>query len=653
MEPWKLYRQTADEKPWKAYAKPAAPDPMLHIDPTEGMSIAEKYMAGIGKSLYDTARGAGQIVGLVSGKDMADTNRLDAPLMNTTAGKLGNVTGMIGQTLLPGGVLKGVGALANAPKLVSAGNMLLNPASYKGAAAVGAGFGMLQPVEGNSASDVALGKLTGAGGGAVGGVVGQGIGRAIGATAQAAKALIDPLTEKGQQRIVGRTLERFAGDPNSIYRAAEYSSAIPGVKPTLAEAALDPGISGLQLSVMNADPAAKSLIVNQGINNNAALLDALRAISRDDAARAAAVDARDSVANTLYGNAFNADKMRSGLGKDYADVTLVALKAKDAVAQGGLMLGGKGVNVSKFQPDDLATNGLRELAKRPGFQSAVNQARELAANKGVMLKDPLQSLEGLHYVKLALDDMSSGPVAATSLGRNAQAAYGDMRNLLAQELEKVSPLYANARNVYAQMSQPINQMDVGAELYNKLAPALVDQSGVATRLAPGSYAQALRNSEALVKKATGRDSTSLADIMSPEQMRAINGVGADIGRKNAADDMAKTLGSTTAQNLAAQNLLRRVLGPLGLPDGALESQFLGGVSKAIAAPYKLTGSEQEIASKLAQSMSDPRIARSMVMEANKQGVAKKLSGALLKGGLLMQYPGMYIGGTSSGLLSQQ
>lgn len=104
-----------------------------------------------------------------------------------------------------------------------------------------------------------------------------------------------------------------------------------------------------------------------------------------------------------------------------------------------------------------ASPELEALAKRPGFQQAMQQAEKLASDQGVQLGDPLKSVQGLHYVKLALDDMMQ-PNAASALGRNQQSALQGTKQALLSEIEKISPLYAQAKDVFQSMSKPVNAM---------------------------------------------------------------------------------------------------------------------------------------------------------------------------------------------------
>lgn len=159
-------------------AKPAA----NRYDPTEGMSTGDKVLAGVGKAFADLGRGAGQMarggleavgakgaadsMGLPTEADIAESRRLDAPLMNTGAGMAGN----IGGSLIP----------AVATAAIPGAN------TYTGAAAGGALMGLLNPtVEGES-------RLANAGLGAATGAAGQGVANLVGRAVAPVRSSLSP-----------------------------------------------------------------------------------------------------------------------------------------------------------------------------------------------------------------------------------------------------------------------------------------------------------------------------------------------------------------------------------------------------------------------------------------------------------------------------
>lgn len=115
-------------------------------DPTEGMSTFDKVAAGAGKAVVDTLRGAGQWLGLADREQVAEARALDAPLMKTTAGKVGNFAGNVA--------------------LLAPASMIPGASTIPGAALVGAGMGAMQPSvsTGETLSNIALGGVGGAGG---------------------------------------------------------------------------------------------------------------------------------------------------------------------------------------------------------------------------------------------------------------------------------------------------------------------------------------------------------------------------------------------------------------------------------------------------------------------------------------------------------
>lgn len=133
-------------------------------------STTQNALAGAGKAFVDTARGAGQLVGAVSNQDVADSRARDAPLMATTAGKVGNLAGNIAIT---------------APMLAIPGANTL-----AGAALIGAGSGALQPhtSAGEQLLNTGIGTLAGAAGQAVGQRLAKGATTSLADRAAAAQA---------------------------------------------------------------------------------------------------------------------------------------------------------------------------------------------------------------------------------------------------------------------------------------------------------------------------------------------------------------------------------------------------------------------------------------------------------------------------------
>lgn len=607
--------------------------PEQKYDPTEGMSGTEKFAAAYGGVMpkiatgikqgateianaaqglpasFGAIPGVGGAIDLIKGgaklagvnDDMVAQQRaaadeqkhLDAPLLNTGAGKAGNIAGNVAAAI-PAAFIPG----AN---------------TYSGSALTGALYGGAQPTGADDSRTENMGF------GAATGMASQALGRLVGAGYQAGKAYLAPLTQKGQEGIVARTLARFSANPDALLTGGE-ESAIPGVQRTLAEATLDPGIAGLQLATKNSDPIAKSQLLGQELKNQGARLSALNDIAQTPAARQAAVAAREAATKPLYEAASTAQ-----VPADDALKTLLNRPSlQKAWARAAQLAGERGEKLVSGQdiPAQVIPTGLLDANGKPFTKEIAEQSATYSG-------------KGLHYLKMALDDLIDNP-QVSGIGKNELGAITGTKKELLNWMDNAIEPYGAARKTFSQMSQPINQMDVGRQLYEKLVPALTENSEIPTRVTAQQYANALRNAEQTVKSATGMD-MPIEKIMSPEQMATLKNIASDLGRKASTDDLAKTLGSTTAQNLAAQNLMRQTMGPLGVPNGWMEGEAMPSIAQALMAPYKLTGADQAINQRLAEALMNPKKAAELLQRVpagDKGKLVELLSRAAVPAGIL-------------------
>lgn len=161
------------------------------IDPTEGMSVYDRFMAGVGKGVVDTGRGVGQLarsvlpnsmadsIGLPTKQDIDYSRQLDEPLMNTGSGMAGDIAGNVASFALPGAAAMKYGGMI--PKVggivQKAGELAVMPKGIKNSAISGALMSLLQTT---GEKDSALKQMLM--GGAIGGVlpvVGAGVGKGV------------------------------------------------------------------------------------------------------------------------------------------------------------------------------------------------------------------------------------------------------------------------------------------------------------------------------------------------------------------------------------------------------------------------------------------------------------------------------------------
>lgn len=551
------------------------------VDPTEGMSGLEKFRAGIGKSFADigrTGRRAANMVGIGSYDQAAaaEDARLDKPLTETGAGMAGKVVGDIALTAVPGyraQQLATQGIRAGATMLPRAAGMAARGAApYVGAAGSGALVGAALSPE-----DLSGGATTGA----VFGAGGEALGRVASAAYAGGKAALEPVTQRGRERILRRTLERFATDPAAVRAAAQNPQIlVPGAVPTLAEATLDPGIAQLQRGAMSASPDVASALAQSRGAQVAAYrqsLDDLAGAGR----RPALEQARETTADALY----------------------------ERARQEPLQM------TPQLEPQ------VRELLERPSIQRAIGEARNLARERGMVIDDPAGSAAGLMYVDRALGDQIGD--AVRSGNNNLAGALRDTQEELRTLLDQIAPSYGQARQTYVQMSRPINQMAIGEQLRNTALPPLDDLSqGALARVNANAYANALRNADRTAAQATGLRSATMADVMDPAQMATVQGIGQDMARYAAAQEMARVPGPATAQYLGAQNVIRQFLGPLGIPQSAADTMIGRVTTGLLNFPFQMTQSQTE--QMLAQALSDPQVAARLMNTADPRTIMEIL-----------------------------
>lgn len=525
-------------------------------DKVARMGSLARFGEGGAVALENLARGIGQRMGLVSDQDVATARQRDAAIMDTPAGQLGNIATNVG-VLAPTALIPGANTMA-------------------GAALLGGATGALQPTTADEST------LKNAGIGAAAGPAALVAGRLVGAAYQGGRSLLAPFTAAGQERIAADSLQRFAGDaPAAAQALRNPPRLLPGDAPTVAELTQDAGLAQLQRTLTNADPQMGAAMSARNQQQMAARLGAVRGIARDDAARAAAVQARDDVAGGLYRQAMD--------GFDPANVS------------------------------PQASAAAADLMMRPSLRDAVQQARWLAQDAGQTLDDA-GSLQGMHWTNQALDD-AIGTAPQTGIGQARLRSMTGNRNALLTLMDDISPDYALARNVYADMSRPINQMDIGRSLADALQPAMSDFGGI-TRETGARFTNALRNADQTAARATGFRGAGMADVMTPEQMDTLRLVGESLARKANANELGRAVGSPTAQNLSSEHVLRSLLGPTGLPQGWAESTLLQSLMRPVQ--FVARSGDERVRQVLSDAMLDPQAAARLLELAQQRGLAQRL-----------------------------
>lgn len=515
-------------------------------------SAWENFAAGMGKAFYDTGRGIGQLAGIVSEEDVAESRRLDAPLMRTGAGQLGNIGGYVAQIVGPGAVAGGVAKAA--PSTAGAANAVRSaflPTSLAGNVGQGAALGFVQPVtEGESN----LGNA------AMGGAFG-GAGYMIPGAVRAGKAaLIDPLTDAGNERILARALQQNATDPNNLLNP--QTLPIPGYQPTLAEATMDPGIASFQRAIINASEGGqvKGAVEAARSANNAARMAALEGLAppvAEATARRAAVSA------PLY------EAARSGVA----------------------------------QVDDQ----FRALMSRPSIKEGLRIARKLASESGENLPKKPEQFSGAHlqYVNEALGDMID---KATKAGANKEAArIIKTREELLGWIEQQIPEYNQAQRVFREASREVDQAKIARQVLKRGTSPGADAITGDRILATNQTQRAIRDLEGTARQAKVKGDPG--KILTQQQQATLDAVATSLDRLVAAERLGTNRGmSATAQNLAGMNALSQ----LGLPSGLMNLGPVGRLAGVLDTAFKVAGVPERLQARLAQIVVDPQQARAII-----------------------------------------
>ena len=566
-----LHRKFYSDMPFKQFNNAIEYD--IKSDPTEGMSGLDKFRAGVGKSMVDTVQGLGQMVGLTSREDVAESRKLNAPLMATGAGKAGDIAGNVATTL----------PLAFVP----------GANTMKGASLIGAATGAVQPSVDTSET------LTNIAGGGAGGAGGLLLGRGVAAGYQGVTGMLRPMTEKGREQIASEVLQRSATNAGRAAQDGAYAREIvPGSKPTMGQVANDPGLAQLERTLVNNPDTAGPLMA--------------RYAEQQEARRRAIGD--------IAGTAEHRTAIKEGR-------EIFGRQDYDAARAAGV----DPAMATAMQPQ------IDSLMRRPTMINIADDAKRLAADNDMSLTN-MGSVDGLHWMKKALDLKIGAAQNPASASHQDLGALLKMKSDLMDTLEQIAPAYKTANDNYAGMSKAINAMDVAADLQKRLYKNAEWGSG---KEMGSTYQGALSSAFDSVKKQTGMNK-GIEEIMTPSDLKMLEAVARDLSRKEAGQTMGRAVGSPTMQNMMGQNMVDRIAGPLGMPQSFSQSVL----ASAISRPYNfvMKSAQPQISAVLAEAMADPKRAAQLLKMVQQPSKLGALSQSAEK---YLPIPGILAGNGSS------
>jgi hypothetical protein len=513
----------------------------------------ESFLAGATKSAIDPVMAGAQLVTGGRGGVSEAVQRLAQEAEGySQANPASYMGGRIGGAILPAaGIASGVGAI---PSFARA-NPFVQSAAVTGVA--GGIQGGLTPVETGATGmpmyeemgkDAAIGAAIGAPLGAIAPAV-----SALGSkVAQGARGIVEPLYERGQERILGRFLRETAGGESAKamrnLRAAQ--PLIAGSMPTAAEVAGVPSLAALQRTAVGISPASTNLVAARQQAQIEARANALRNIAPESRV-SKYTDLRERVADDLY---------------------------TDAI---------KPIDLGQITPK--LTKEISSLTKTPAIQEAMTQAQVNAANKGIDIADPAGSMRGLHETKMALDRQIK-TVKAKLERDNAGATSSELDGLNAAKtrllgfIETISPEYKTARLTYERLSKPVDQLESIAKLAKK-------------SISP--------ENEKIFASRFSNDLQKVIDEgkLSERQLARLNLIKEDLARSKFAETAGKGVGSDTVQKLAYSNMMQTAGIPTALT-GSAASGVLGNVASRTG-DVLYGRANREMAQKLAEALMSP------------------------------------------------
>lgn len=582
----------------KRIDKQAAEDRELY-NPTKGMSGTDKFLAGVGKAMTDVGRGVGQLAnpvmdflsprrqtlsGLITGdkpeSHVEQGRREIAESRARDAALLDTGAG------LAGNIVGNVTTLAPAMFIPGVNTLA-------GSAAVGAGAGLLQTSEstGETLRNVAIG-----------GIISPAAilaGRGIQAGAAGLGAVRDTFTRAGQNRIAQDVLRASATNADDAARNLRAAQPlVPGSTPTAAQVARDPGLAQLERTMLN-NPEMAAPLQRRFLEQQAARNQAVRNVAGTDDYFNAIRDGR-----RIFGNEDYARAMQQGIDPQMAQA---------------------------MQPQ------IQSLMARPSMQQAQNVARRLAAESDQAIDD-FGSIQGMDWLKKALDNqISAASQPGNALGRADLRALMQTRDDLLSVLDEVAPAYREAGQNYAQMSRQVNSMEVARDLLRRYEPVSA-QYGNNSREMANAYQRALSDATDSVKRQTGMN-LPLDSVMNHGDITALENVARDLARKQYTQEAGKAVGSNTAQNMVSQNLLRRFMGPTGLPEGLVDNTVL----QTLLRPVEFAGrlATPNIQNRMTELMLDPQATAAALQAARAYQAPAANGNALLR---LATQPALLTGG---------
>ena len=377
-------------------------------------------------------------------------------------------------------------------------------------------------------------------------------------------SMVQPFTQAGRETIVGNLLNRLATDPTRAQlNLSRAEPLVPGVQPTTAATAFDPGLASAETAIRALDQTGA--FPSRLSANQQALLEGFRKLSGKPGSVAVAELKRTDVTKPLREQAF-------------AGVTV------DPVTfQTGIRL--------------VVNQAIDNVMKSPvGVRQDVETAMKFATDRVARAKSPME----LYEIRKDLAAAAQGKYNQEN--PSLRLASGQLKQVIAavdDVIDAAAPGFKDYMSKYSKMSGPIDQMKMLQEIERRVTTGQPNLMTGEPVLAAGSLRRQLAN------KAEELD----LKLSIPAQTRLDNIID-EINRGMAATAPGvKPPGSDTFKNMSMGNLIGRVFS-----ESMATNTTLRTMTRPLDFLYKLP--DEQIQQLLVQAMLDPKMAAMMMAKAN-------------------------------------
>ena len=375
--------------------------------------------------------------------------------------------------------------------------------------------------------------------------------------------MVQPFTQAGREVIVGNVLNRLATNPEAAQaRLAGAAPLVPGVRPTTAGTAFDPGLAASETAIRALDQSGA--FPSQISGNQQALLDAYRRLSGGPGSIPYAETKRGGITGPMREQAF---ENRVPVIADAIEAQIQST-ISDPMKQRGVVL-----------------DAMQEVRRLINARKAPDGTLDPAA---------------LYSVRKDIADIMSGRLQGEKA--NLKLARGELADLLPvidNTIESGAPGFKAYMEKYAKMSGPIDQMRLLQDIERRVTTGQPNLMTGEPVLAAGM----LRRQLATRAEEIGAD-------LSPAAQRRLEAIITEINRGMAATAPGvKVPGSDTFRNMSMGNMIGKIFS-----ESMASNTTLRTMTRPLDFLYKLP--DDKIQQLLVEAMLDPQTASVLMSKAN-------------------------------------